>query len=178
VSRYAALLRAINLGANTTIAMADLRRLLDGLGYADVRTYLQSGNAVFDDPGQPPAAVASAIEARIASELGMEVKVMIRSGAELAGVLSRSPVPGGPENPSRFFVAFLAGAPEPGRARAIEAQPFGEDRIWVRGSEAFLWCPNGASKTALTNSFVEKKLGVAATSRNWNTVTKLAGLTA
>jgi uncharacterized protein (DUF1697 family) len=178
VIRYAALLRAVNLGSHAKIVMTDLRALLEGLGYADVSTYLQSGNAVFSGPGTPAAELADAVEARIAAELALDVRVMIRTGAELADVIGRSPLPGEPENPSRFFVAFLSGAPDPAAARAIEQRSFGEDQIWVSGGEAFLWCPGGAGRTALTNSFVEKRLGVAATSRNWNTVSKLASLTA
>jgi uncharacterized protein (DUF1697 family) len=175
--RYAALLRAVNLGGDSTIAMADLRKLLDGLGHGDVTTYLQSGNAVFTSPARPPAELAGEIEDRIAAEFGMQVKVMIRNGAELADVIARSPLPGEPENPSRFFVAFLAEPADAAAARAIEAKSFGEDRIWVSGSEAFLWCPGGAGRTKLTNAYVEKQLGVGATSRNWNTVGKLASLT-
>jgi uncharacterized protein (DUF1697 family) len=107
----------------------------------------------------------------------MDVKVVVRTSSELADVIKRSPLPDGPENPSRFFVAFLSAAPDPGAAGALESASFDPDRIWVSGSEAFLWCPAGAADTKLTNNFLEKRLGVTATSRNWNTVTKLVTLT-
>lgn len=175
--RYAALLRGINVGGNKKLAMADLRQLLAGLGYDTVATYLQSGNAVFSSAGQPPSKLAAAIEKRIAADLAATVRVMVRTADELADVVSRSPLPDGPENPSRFFVAFLSGAPEPQAVKDIEAQDFGPDRIWVSGAEAYLWCPNGAGQTLLTNNAVEKRLSVAATSRNWNTVNKLVSLT-
>jgi uncharacterized protein (DUF1697 family) len=121
--------------------------------------------------------VAAAIEKRVADELAVTLRVMVRTGDELADVVSRSPLPDGPENPSRFFVAFLSGAPDPRAVNEIEAQELGQDRIWVSGAEAYLWCPNGAAATTLTNNAVEKRLGVAATSRNWNTVNKLVSLT-
>jgi uncharacterized protein (DUF1697 family) len=175
--RYAALLRGINVGGNKKIAMAELREVLSALGYADVTTYLQSGNAVFTAPKRPAQALGRAIEASIAGAFGMKVSVVIRTAEELHSVLGRNPLPGEPENPSRFFVAFLSGAPDPERVSQIEAQSFGADRIWVSGSEAFLWCPGGAADTLLTNNAVEKRLGVTATSRNWNTVNKLASLT-
>jgi uncharacterized protein (DUF1697 family) len=176
--RYAALLRGINVGGNKKLAMADLRELLAGLGYDAVATYLQSGNAVFSSASsQPPSKLAAAIEKRIAKDLAAAVRVMVRTGDELADVVSRSPLADGPENPSRFFVAFLSGPPEPPAVKEIEAQDFGPDRIWVSGAEAYLWCPNGAGRTLLTNNAVEKRLGVAATSRNWNTVSKLVSLT-
>jgi uncharacterized protein (DUF1697 family) len=175
--RYAALLRGINVGGHKKIAMAELRELLGRLGYADVSTYLQSGNAVFTSPPRPARELAQAIEEGIAGHFGQDVRVVTRTGDELAAVLGRSPLPGEPENPSRFFVAFLSAVPDAKRVSEIEAQSFGADRIWIRGSEAFLWCPNGAADTALTHKVVEKRLGVTVTSRNWNTVNKLVTLT-
>jgi uncharacterized protein (DUF1697 family) len=174
--RYAALLRGINVGGNKMLAMADLRALLAGLGYADVTTYLQSGNAVFSCPDQPPPALAAAIEERVARELSMRLRVMIRTGSELADVVSRSPLPDGPENPARFFVAFLSAVPDPAAVRDMEHQAFGADRIWISGAEAYLWCPNGSADSPLTKGIIDKRLGVTTTSRNWNTVTKLVSL--
>jgi uncharacterized protein (DUF1697 family) len=175
--RYAALLRGINVGGNKKIAMTELRVVLTGLGYADVSTYLQSGNAVFTAPRRSAQALARTLEGSIADTFGMKVSVVIRTSEELSGVLDRNPLPGEPENPSRFFVAFLSAAPAAERTSEIEAESFGADRIWVRGSEAYLWCPRGAGDTLLTNSLIEKRLGVTATSRNWNTVNKLVSLT-
>jgi uncharacterized protein (DUF1697 family) len=175
--RYAALLRGINVGGNKKVSMAQLRELLGGLSYTEVATLLQSGNAVFTSPKRSASALAGTIAGAIAAEFDMDVKVMIRTAGELADVVARNPMPGEPENPSRFFVAFLSAAPEPDRVAEIEAESFGADKIWVSGSEAFLWCPAGAADTKLTNAVIEKRLRVAATSRNWNTVHKLARLT-
>ncbi len=174
--RYAALLRGINVGGNKKIPMAALRELMQGLGYADVVTHLQSGNAVFSSAKQPQT-LARAIADGISAEFAMDVKVVIRTAAQLTDVAERSPLPDGPENPSRFFVAFLSAAPGPAAVSELESMSFDPDRIWVSGAEAFLWCPDGAGDTKLTNSFLEKRLGVTATMRNWNTVTKLVALT-
>jgi uncharacterized protein (DUF1697 family) len=174
--RYAALLRGINVGGNKKIPMAALRELMQGLGYADVVTHLQSGNAVFSSARQPRT-LARAIADGISTEFAMDVKVVIRTAAQLTDVAERSPLPDGPENPSRFFVAFLSAAPDPAAVSEMESMSFDPDRIWVSGAEAFLWCPDGAGDTKLTNSFLEKRLGVTATMRNWNTVTKLVVLT-
>ena len=175
--RYAALLRGINVGGRKKVPMAALRELLAGLGYADVVTHLQSGNAVFAAPGNSPRALASAITEGIAGQFGMDVKVVIRTHDEIADVIRRSPLPDGPENPSRFFVAFLSAPPEADAAAAMQSMSFDPDQLWVSGAEAFLWCPAGAAETKLTNNFLEKRLKVTATSRNWNTVLKLAELT-
>jgi uncharacterized protein (DUF1697 family) len=174
--RYAALLRGINVGGNKKIPMAALRELMQDLGYADVVTHLQSGNAVFSSAKQP-GTLTRAIADGIAGEFAMDVKVVIRTAAQLADVVKRSPLPDDPENPSRFFVAFLSAAPDPAAAKEMESMSFDPDRIWVSGAEAFVWCPAGAADTKLTNNFLEKRLGVTATMRNWNTVTKLVALT-
>jgi uncharacterized protein (DUF1697 family) len=175
--RYAALLRGINVGGNKKVSMAQLRELLGGLSYTEVATLLQSGNAVFTSPKRSSSTLASTIAGAIAAEFGMDVKVMIRTAGELADVVARNPMLGEPENPSRFFVAFLSAAPEPDRVAEIEAESFGADKIWISGSEAFLWCPAGAADTRLSNAVIEKRLRVASTSRNWNTVRKLVRLT-
>jgi uncharacterized protein (DUF1697 family) len=174
--RYAALLRGINVGGRKKVPMAALRQLLQDLGYADVVTHLQSGNAVFSSPERSSRMLARAIAERISGEFAMDVKVVIRTGSQLADVVSRSPLPAGPENPSRFFVAFLAAAPDPAAIAAVRSMSFDPDQIWISGAEAFLWCPAGAADTKLTNNFLEKRLGVTATSRNWNTVLKLTEL--
>jgi uncharacterized protein (DUF1697 family) len=175
--RYAALLRAVNLGGTSKISMGDLRALLGEMGHTEVASYVQSGNVVFTAQHQSAAELEEAIAAAIAGRLGVRCGVMIRTAAELAATVAANPLGGEPENPSRYFVAFLAAKPQSAVAEQLMARSFEPDRVWVSGSHAYLWCPNGAAHTKLTNSAVEKWLGVAATSRNWNTVTKLASMT-
>jgi len=174
--RYAAMLRAINLPRHNKVTMADLRSLLTGLGYCDVVTHLQSGNAVFS-AGQPAADVEHEIAVALFAQLKVSCAVMVRTGTELAAAVTEHPLGGEPENPSRYFVAFLSAAPDATKVAALSAVSFDPDRLWVRGREAYLWIPAGAAETKLTNSALEKRLGVAATSRNWNTVNKLRSLT-
>jgi uncharacterized protein (DUF1697 family) len=174
--RYAALLRGVNVGGRNKIAMADLRRILDGRGYGDVKTLLQSGNATFTSE-LTPATLEADIAAAIAEQAGLRVAVMVRTGAELARAMAEHPLGREPDNPSRYFVAFLAEAPDPAAAASFGELDLAPELAWVAGREAYLWCPNGAGDTRLTGAFVEKQLGVAATARNWNTVGKLAALT-
>jgi uncharacterized protein (DUF1697 family) len=175
VSRYVALLRGVNVGGQRRIAMADLRAVLAGMGYTTVSTYLNSGNAVFTGGERLTAGMAPAIEDRLAAELGVNVRVVVRSSAQLDGVLARNPLSGPPANPSRFFVAFLSATAGQPAADEIGAWAAGDDRLWVSGAEAFLWCPKGFSVLGLTR-MMEERLGVSATVRNWNTVTRLARL--
>ncbi len=176
--RYAALLRAVNLGGDSKVSMAALREVLADLGYSDVTTYLQSGNAAFSSPGRDAAKLEAEIQAAAAEHLGVRCGVMVRTGAEMAAAVGGNPLGGEPENPSRYFVAFFGSQPDPAAAAKVMARSFEPDQMWVTGRHAYLWCPNGAARTKLTNNAVEKWLGVAATSRNWNTVTRLADLTA
>jgi uncharacterized protein (DUF1697 family) len=174
---YAALLRGINLGARNRVAMADLRKLLEDLGAEDVTTYLQSGNAVLKSSVRSTAKLRKEIEQGISRELGLDITVLLRTGPQLADVLSANPFTAGATDPKTLYVTFLAGAPDPGRVEGIDPSDFEPDEFRVIGEEAHLHFPNGYGQSKLSNAFFEKRLGVAATTRNWNTVTKLAELT-
>jgi uncharacterized protein (DUF1697 family) len=175
--RYAALLRAVNLVKHNRIAMADLRRILGELGYDSVATHLASGNAVFSSD-LPADALERDIAAALAEHAGLQCAVMVRSGAELASVVAANPLGREPEKPSWFFVSFLAAVPDPAAAASLAALNVAPDQAWIIGREAYLWCPNGPLDSKLGGPFVEQRLGVAGTARNWNTVTRLATLTA
>ena len=173
--RYAAFLRGINVGGHNKVPMAELRAVLADLGYADVVTHLQSGNAAFSSQAAA-ATLEQEIAAAVADSLGVRCAVMVRSGAELAAIVANNPLPGEPENPSRYFVAFLAAAPAASALDALGAVALEPEAVWVRGRDAYLWCPAGAANTKLTNAALEKWLGVAATSRNWTTVARLCAM--
>jgi uncharacterized protein (DUF1697 family) len=172
--RYAALLRGINVGGRQKVPMAELRLLLGNLGLAEVSTYLQSGNALFSCDQRPHGELAEAIKAGVAERTGISCSVLIRTGEELASVVVRTPH-AEPDNPARYFVAFLSAEPDQARADSVLAQSFDPDQIWISGREAYLWCPS-MPDSKLTNVFIERQLGVTATARNWNTVLKLAEL--
>lgn len=170
-TRYVALLRGINVGGRTRVAMDDLRRLFADLGHGDVATYIQSGNVLFDAAGPSPP-VAAAIEECIAAELGLSVTVVLRSAAELDAVVDANPFAGRVPDPSKLHVTFLAAEP----AGTVEAPPGVADEWALAGREVFLHCPGGYGRTKLDNGFLERRLGVPATTRTWTTVRKLRDL--
>lgn len=174
--RYAAFLRAINVGGRNKVPMAELRALLNERGYADLTTHLQSGNVAFSSQA-PAAELEQEIAEAVATGLGVSCAIMVRTGTELAATVNDSPLGAAPENPSRYFVAFLSAQPAADALNALEGVSFEPDALWVRGREAYLWCPAGAAETKLTNAALEKRLGVPATTRNWTTVTRLADMT-
>jgi uncharacterized protein (DUF1697 family) len=213
---FVALLRAVNVGG-TKLPMADLRTLLEGLGLTNVRTYLQSGNAVFDgaDPAEPPEALATAIEVRIQRDVGPRVGVLVLPGEAMDDVVAASPFwqPATGAAASAGAAASGTAADQPDE-RILHATflfgsadgeaDFGEttqaaysavyeaafkrlDLPADEGEEAafagipplavpviYLKLPHGYGRTKLNNAWFERKLGTAATTRNWRTVQALA----
>jgi uncharacterized protein (DUF1697 family) len=173
VPTYAALLRGINLGARNKVAMADLRELVAEVGAEDVQTYVQSGNVVFRSPVRSAPKLARSIEERIRGDLGLDVVVLVRSASELAALVDGDPF----DDPEKMHVTFLAEKPAAARVRALDPDRSPPDEFRVAGREVYLRCPNGYGSSKLSNAYFEKQLDVAATTRNWRTVRKLAELT-
>jgi uncharacterized protein (DUF1697 family) len=176
MATYIALLRGINVGGRKKVRMADLRALLAGIGYRDVVTHLQSGNACFTSDRDSPEAVAREIEDRIAADLGLDVKVLVRTRDELAAVVENNPLPEVTSSPAKLHVAFLSASPPPQRRSAIDPEAFAPAEFRIGEREVYVWYPNGLGRSKLTNDVWERRLGVTATMRNWNSVTKLLDL--
>ena len=177
MSLYVALLRGINVGKNQRIAMSDLKALLAALGHQDVATLLQSGNAVFAADGGSTDAMAKGIEQAITSELGLDVRCLVREAADLNRVVSANPLRDHEQDGSRLLVTFLSKRPDAAKVASIDPEAFAPEVFAVGRQEIYNWYPEGVRAAKLTYSFFEKKLGVVATARNWNTVTKLLAMT-
>ncbi|MEH0818566.1 MULTISPECIES: DUF1697 domain-containing protein [unclassified Micromonospora] len=176
--RYAGLLRGVNVGT-TRLAMADLRRLVADLGHSDVQTYLQSGNVVFGSTATDADRLAGGIQQALADELGLAVPVLVRSGAELTAVVDASPYAGRQDDPTKLLVAFLATAPTKAKVAALSVPGDENVEFTVAGREVHLHYPDGGyGRSRFTNAYLEKQLGVVATTRNWKSVRALRDLTA
>ncbi len=172
-----ALLRGVNVGGHNKVAMADLRRLLEGLGLSDVRTLLQSGNAVFRSGAQTGERLERLLETETKRRLGLETTYIVRGVSEWDEAIARNPFPDEAErDPARLAVMFLKSAPAPGGAKALREAIRGRERVETAGRQAYLVYPDGMGTSRLTIDVVEKHLGTRVTGRNWNTVTKLAAL--
>ncbi|WP_433267250.1 DUF1697 domain-containing protein [Micromonospora vinacea] len=178
MTRYVALLRGVNVGT-TRLAMADLRRIVTDLGHEDVKTYLQSGNVVFGSSVRDAEKLAAGIAGALTDELALTVPVLVRSGRELAAIAGGNPYADREDDPTRLLVAFLATAPKKSTVDSLTV-PGGENvSFTVTGREVFLhYVDGGYGRSKFTNAYLEKKLGVVATSRNWKSVRALAELTA
>jgi uncharacterized protein (DUF1697 family) len=174
-TRQVGLLRAVNLGSRNRLGMADLRAAVEALGYGGVQTHLQSGNVVFATD-EKPAAAADRIRAALAERAGLDVEVLVRTSRELATVVERDPLREHVTDPRRYLVAFLSARPDPARLRQLDAEAYAPERFHAAGREVYVWVPDGVHRARLTHAFLERKLGVVATARNWNTVEKLLEL--
>jgi uncharacterized protein (DUF1697 family) len=176
MAKYAVLLRGINLGSSRRVSMQDLRALLADLGYEDVRTLLQSGNAVFGAPRRKPEKLCAEITERMARELGMEIGCVIRTADELAAVVDANPFPDKASDGARLAVTFLSGPLDPARFADADPADFAPDEFRLAGREIYTWLPNGFSGSRIPPNFWDKRTDQLATTRNWNTVTKLLAM--
>jgi uncharacterized protein (DUF1697 family) len=173
VTRYVALLRGINVGGRQKVKMADLRSLLSGLGYTDVSTLLQSGNAVFAAVDISREALAAKIEDRIATDLGLTVTVMVRTVDDLRRAVEQ--IPFAVRDPAKCAVGFLADSVNPSQIAAIDHSSFAPEELVAGEREIYLFFPNGIGRSKLTPILARDALGPV-TVRNWNTVSKLLAL--
>ena len=174
--RYVALLRSVNIGGYGRMAMQDLRETFGSLGYDDVVTYIQSGNVLFTAAPRSEDAIVEAIEHRIAHDFGDSPAVLVRTVADLRRIGSKSPFAKKQANPARHHVTFLNVAPSKATVKALQLPPSGKDELVVDGREVYVHTPDGYAGTKYTGTFIERRLGVVSTTRNWNTVTKLCEL--
>jgi uncharacterized protein (DUF1697 family) len=169
-----ALLRSINLGKARQVDMPRLREVLTRRGHDDVRTHLRSGNVVLTSV-LDETALADDLSGAIEEEFGFAVPVVVRTGAEVAAVVTGDPFATVATDPARYLVTFLPAAPDPARVDALPPAEGGGDYL-VRGRELYLWLPEGVLATPLNSWKWDKLLGQTGTARNWNTVRKLAQL--
>jgi uncharacterized protein (DUF1697 family) len=181
MARYAVLLRGVNVGGHNKLAMADLRRVLESLGYADVSTYLQSGNAVITSDDDDAERVERRIQESLLRELGMNPSVLIRTGAELAKVVADNPFPEAIAQPKLLHVVFLSAQPDAERAATIDPAICPPDEFAVGDRAVYLRYAVSPARSRLSELVLKQLLrgrpDVSATARNWNTVQTLLGAT-
>ncbi|WP_066370916.1 DUF1697 domain-containing protein [Herbidospora mongoliensis] len=173
MTRYVALLRAVNLGSHKKISMPDLRAVCTDLGHTDVQTYLQSGNIVFTAEEPRAGAVAARLEERIAGELGLTTEVILRTADELRAVVGDSPMSAA--DPTRHSVLFLLDPLEADWLDGFDAGSFAPEEMWTASREIYLSLPNGTGRAKLPPA-LGRRLSTPATMRNWRTVTNLVEL--
>jgi uncharacterized protein (DUF1697 family) len=172
---YIALLRGINVGRAKRVAMADLRKLVEELGYDDVRSVLNSGNVVFRADGVEPGVAAAAIEEQLVLKLGVAARVTVLSRDELAAVLAENTLLPVATDHARLLVFTLADSAAREAVAPLCEREWGSEALAIGQRAAYVWCPEGMLQSAAASA-LGKQLGDNTTSRNWNTLCKLYAL--
>lgn len=170
---YAALLRGINVGGHKKVPMAELRDVMAGLGWSGARTYLQSGNAVFSTDDADPGA---RLERAVADHFGFEVRVLVRTAAELRTVAAACPYSAAGLDPAKLLVLFLEEAPGEGHFDSVDAEEFAPDTFHHSGDAVYCYFPDGMGRSKLPAALEAVRPKVTMTGRNWRTVQRLIEL--
>lgn len=171
VKTYIALFRGINVGGHNVLPMQDLVSILQGLGLRDVRTYIQSGNAVFRSPGSDAAALSDRIGAAVEASHGFRPEVMVLSLEELRAAEEACPYPVDPDS-KLVHLCFLAGPALDPDLEKMDAMKTATEEYVLADRVLYLHAPDGIGRSKLAAK-VERLLGVSTTGRNWRSVTKI-----
>jgi uncharacterized protein (DUF1697 family) len=175
MTTFVALLRGVNVGKARRLPMADFRAVLSGLGYTNVSTLLNSGNAVFRAASGTPARLSADIAAAISARLKVEAPVIVKTAGELAAVISENPLRVADDLHSRYLVAFVQDAKALSRLAVMESLVIPPERFAIGKGAAYLLCPAGILESKAWQALVGNA-GKPATTRNWATVLKLHAL--
>ena len=173
--QFVVLLRGVNVGKGNRVPMAAFRMLLEAQGFAEVRTLLNSGNAVFHSASRSAASHAKAIGARLQESLGVSVLVVVKSSAEFLTVVAENPLALPEKDHSRFLVAFAQGDAATQGLSALQPMLQPPERFHIGNHAAYLHCADGILESKAGSALLGK-LGREVTTRNWATVLKLKEL--
>jgi uncharacterized protein (DUF1697 family) len=169
------LLRGVNLGSRNRVAMPSLREELAAAGFEHVSTYLQSGNVVLCSAA-PGEQLAGRVKRLLAERFELDVVVIVRTRDQLAEVVARDPLGEAAHDPKRYQVSFLEREPDRALVDRVAALAADSERLVAIGRELYAWHPAGIARSKLSAALAAPSLGIAATARNWSTVTSLLEL--
>jgi uncharacterized protein (DUF1697 family) len=169
---YVALFRGINVGGKNPLPMNELASILGTLGARKVKTYIQSGNAVFVSPEKDVVRLAQAMSQKIRKRRGFEPHVMVLELEDIERVMRKNPFPEAATDPQALHAGFLASAPHQPDLRALESLKSASERFRLVDRVFYLHAPDGIGRSKLAAN-VERLLGVPMTDRNWRTVCKI-----
>ena len=171
---YISFLRGINVSGQKSIKMIDLQTLYEGVGLMNVKTYIQSGNVIFQSEIVSNKAIEEDIEKQINQKYKFSVPVIIRSLSEMTEIIESKPF-ANVENidMKKIYISFLSEKPDSESVESITKLSYLPEILYNLNKEIYLYCPSGYGNTKLSNNFLENKLKVKATTRNWNTTNKL-----
>lgn len=172
---YIALLRGINVSDQKKIKMANLKFFFEELKFSNVETYIQSGNVVFDFRKTSARTLENNIQDKILEKYGFQVPVIVKTPDELRQALTNNPFLN--KESDKLCVTFLSEQPSPDRIKNLAEINLSPEEYFIDKKIIYLYLPNGAGKAKMSNNFIENKLIVTATSRNWKTVNTVFEMT-
>lgn len=168
------ILRGINVSGSKLIKMDALRKAFEAWGFKNIQTYIQSGNIVFQTNKSTTQELEKRIQQNIKKDFGFDVPVVVKTQQELKNIVNKNPFFKESRKDAAFFhVTFLSAVPEKENSRKITESSFLPEECELAGNTVYLYCPNGYGNAKLTNNFLESKLKVNATTRNWKTTLEL-----
>ena len=174
---YIAMLRGINVSGQKMIKMEALRVALAELGLNNIRTYIQSGNIIFESPEKESGSLVKLIEAKILEKFGFQVPVIIRTPNEIKDAIATNPfLKTDSLDNAKLYLTFLAEIPGPDKIEKLNTFSYSPEEFILINKDVYLYCPSGYGNAKLNNNFFENKLKTKATTRNWQTVNKLLEL--
>ncbi|GGZ10850.1 DUF1697 domain-containing protein [Streptomyces nitrosporeus] len=178
-TKYAALLRGINVGGHRKVPMPELRTLIEGLGHEDVATHLQSGNAVFRSGLDDEEALRTGLERAVEAHFGFRADIIVRPGRYFAAIVDACPFPAGRLQGRQLHVTFFDAPPGADRFASVDRSAHLPEEFGLGDRALYLYAPDGLGRSKLADVLGRPALnrGLVATSRNWNTVVKLVEMT-
>jgi uncharacterized protein (DUF1697 family) len=174
---YISMLRGINVSGRNMIKMDALRTIYESLNFKNIKSYIQSGNVIFNTKPSKPKDLEKKIMTQIKKEFNFDIPVIVKETEELKTVFNNNPfLTKRKEDITKLHVTFLSQEPEEIDIKKIKEGNYSEDEFIFIDKVVYLFCPNGYGNTKLTNTFFENKLKVTATTRNWKTVTELVNI--
>jgi uncharacterized protein (DUF1697 family) len=172
--KHLAMLRGINVSGHNMIKMDALKSMLENCGFQNIETYIQSGNVFLDSEDENANSVGFTIKQEIVKQFGYDVPVIVLSKADLEKCLTNNPFFKEKNvDTKKLYVAFISKELNASALNDLKTSQFKPDEAFIDGNRIYMKLETGAGNTKLTQKYIEKKLNVTATSRNWNTVNKL-----
>ena len=173
---HIALVRGVNLGGKTVLAMGDLRGICEQLGFKNPRTLLQSGNLLVES-SSPSTEVEARLEKGLKKHLGRDLEFFVRSPKDWDAIIEANPFPNEARaDPGRLVLLCLKANVTPAAVKELQKKIPGRESVAARGREAYAYYPDGQGQSKFTTALIDRTLGTRCTARNWNTVLKLAAL--
>ncbi len=177
MTTYISILRGINVSGKKLVKMDALSKMYESIGFKNIKTYVQSGNVVFASEENDLKKLEKIISSQIETEFGFNVPVIVFDTKTLETIIENNPFSKDSSKESVFMhVTFLAESPKEFDKEVITSKKQPDEEIAFAQNAVYLYCPNGYARTKLNNNYIESKLKVNATTRNWKTTNELLKL--